>query len=222
MYPFLGGTSGSTKFNALNPINTNGAFRLTFNGTGTTFNLSGVTFLNANAFPVEDYANTYFDMNSQLTGNSSTVGIYFDNFDASRGNQYPYGSYGGGSPEKFLSIEFDYPTPNTEYSLQYSRDNAIGSATTGANFEGQYTQGNNSGASYFRKNGNSLGTGTDSTARPGGNLYIGCLNLGGTAYRSVNAQFRFFYIADYLDATEAATIENIINTFQTSLGRNVY
>ena len=54
MYPMLGGNAAGHKFNALNPLDTNGAYRLTFNG-GWTHSSSGATPNGTNA-----YAQTYF------------------------------------------------------------------------------------------------------------------------------------------------------------------
>ena len=53
IYPFIGGTAGSHKFNALNPIDSDSAFRLTFNG-GWTHTSEGAKPNGVNA-----YANTY-------------------------------------------------------------------------------------------------------------------------------------------------------------------
>ena len=87
---------------------------------------------------------------------------------------------------------------------------------------GQYTQGNDGTNTYLRYNGTSVATGTDSTTRPNANIFIGSLNLGGTPYRGANARYQFFYVSDSLTSGEASTMETIINTFQTTIGRNLY
>jgi len=75
MYPFLGGNAAGHKFNALNPLDTNGAYRLTFNG-GWTQSASGATPNGTNA-----WANTYFSPTtlSSLTISAGTMGLYCGN-----------------------------------------------------------------------------------------------------------------------------------------------
>jgi hypothetical protein len=222
MYPMLGGTSGSTKFNAINPIDTNAAFRLSFVGTGVTYDYSGITISNT-ALGGAFYANTNFNPVTNLTGNSTTVGIYYKNLATVHRETYWYGSYQGGTPERFVTLSTDIAATNTQRSLLFSRTNQLSqTGITYANMSGQYTQGNNGTNTFLRYNGTSIATGTDSTTRPSNNVYIGTLNLNGVSYRGAQARYQFFYISDSLTSGEAATIETIINTFQTSIGRNLY
>jgi len=222
MYPMLGGTSGSTKFNAINPVDTNAAFRLSFVGTGITYDYSGITIAN-DALTGSFYANTNFNAGTNLTGNSATVGIYYKNLISTFRETYWYGSYQGGTPERFVTLSTDVVNNNRQYSLLFSRTNQLTqTGITYANMSGQYTQGNDGTNTYLRYNGTSIATGTDSTTRPTNNVYIGTLNLNGTSYRGANARYQFFYISDSLTSDEASTMETIINTFQTSIGRNLY
>ena len=220
MYPMLGGVADSVKFNALNPLNTNGAFRLTYNGGGTySYDASGLTINNADLFGTS-FANTYFNASTQFSANSLTTGIYLFNQRATSANSFWFGAYEGATPERFLSIEWDSVNNGGEIFSRANKINQTG--LTYGNIRGQWTLGNDGTNNYFRFNGASIGTGTDTTARPNGNIYLGTLNLGGSGYRGVHARFQFFYVSTYLSPSEAATIEGIINTFQTSLGRNTY
>jgi hypothetical protein len=60
MYPFIGGTAGSHKFNGMNPLDTNGAYRLTFAG-GWTHSANGALPNGTNA-----YANTFYNCNVEI------------------------------------------------------------------------------------------------------------------------------------------------------------
>lgn len=62
IYPFVGGTANTHKFNLINPQDTNGAFRLTFS-SGWTHSSSGV---NGNG---AGYAETYFNPSTHGTQN---------------------------------------------------------------------------------------------------------------------------------------------------------
>jgi hypothetical protein len=79
LYPIVGGTAATHKFNFVNPLDTNAAFRLTFNG-GWTHSANGIEPNGTNA-----YANTYispdsFDLDSIGAGYYSRT----DNTSASR------------------------------------------------------------------------------------------------------------------------------------------
>lgn len=68
LYPFVGGTAETHKFNLINPLDTNEAFRLAFNG-GWTHDSNGVT-------PNGGYANTFLRPYQVLNQNSTHLSIY--------------------------------------------------------------------------------------------------------------------------------------------------
>jgi hypothetical protein len=53
-------------------------------------------------------------------------------------------------------------------------------------------------------------------------IVIGALNNGGSIIQYYNNQYSFATIGTGLGATEQSTLSTIINTFQTTLGRNTY
>ena len=220
MYPMLGGVANSIKFNALNPLDTNAAFRLTYNGGGTySYDISGLTINNADLIGSSN-ANTYFNTSTQFGINSLTTGIYLVNLRASSANSFWFGAYDGGVPERFISIEWDGTNNSGEIFSRANKINQTGLSY--ANIKGQWTLSNNGTNNSFRFNGSLIGTNTDTTTRPNSNIFLGALNLSGSGYRGVHARFQFYYVSDYLNSSEETIIENIINTFQTSLGRNTY
>jgi hypothetical protein len=70
LYPFVGGTAETHKFNLINPLDTNAAFRLAFNG-GWTHDLSGVT-----PNGTTGYANTFLRPYQVLNQNSTHLSIF--------------------------------------------------------------------------------------------------------------------------------------------------
>jgi hypothetical protein len=70
LYPFVGGTASQHKFNLKNPLDTNAAFRLVFNG--------GWTHSNNGALPngTNGWANTYLVAQGTLGLNSTSFGVY--------------------------------------------------------------------------------------------------------------------------------------------------
>ena len=218
MYPFTGGTSGSNKFNALNPLDTNAANRLSYIGSNISFDANGINIIGSSTA-----ANTYFNPSSSFSTNAQTVGFYFSgSSDLAAGNTFPYGGYPGigTTVEPFQGMEF---TGGNLTSVYYSRINRLswGSVTTG-----MFTQGCDNTNTYIRRNGSEIATGSlvGDTGRSTVNLYIGALNLNSpNPYVSTfPMSMRFFYVADYLTPAEANTMETIINTFQTSFSRNTY
>jgi hypothetical protein len=70
LYPFVGGTAETHKFNLINPLDTNAAFRLAFNG-GWTHDSNGVTPNGTNG-----YANTFLIPYQVLNQNSTHLSIF--------------------------------------------------------------------------------------------------------------------------------------------------
>ena len=69
IYPMVGGTANSTKWNLKNPANSDAAYRLTFSGT-PTFSNTGVLFTT-----VSDFADTHV-YDSTLTYNNNAISYF--------------------------------------------------------------------------------------------------------------------------------------------------
>jgi hypothetical protein len=54
-------------------------------------------------------------------------------------------------------------------------------------------------------------------------MYVGALNLDGSRYGSIDMKYVFWFNSNVrLTSGEMTTLSTIINTFQTTLGRNTY
>ena len=73
IYPYLGSTSASCKWNLKNPVNSDTAFRLTFSG-GWTFSSTGALPNGVNA-----YANTYWNSVANAGTTNASMGVYLRN-----------------------------------------------------------------------------------------------------------------------------------------------
>jgi len=206
-YPMLGGVAASVKFNALNPLDTNAAYRLTFVG-GTTFAQNkGIIFNGINA-----NAETFF--------NANTVGV-------------PYTSY----------TFFDYVTTsgNTGYDIGAA---AVGIYTgmasrLGGNFYGEIIRNGqvvlsatsvNTGVQMVSRNGSTsqisfimngsdartITQNTTSTSQPNRTVLFGV--YGGVGLYSDKA-YSTMGIAQGLSTSEMNTLRNILNTFNSTIGR---
>jgi len=204
LYPFVGGTAFSHKFNLKNPADTNAAFRLVFNG-GWTHSANGAQPNGTNGF-----ANTFLNDNTSLALNSAHISIYSrTNVDAL------YCDMGmiDGSFESTIFSKFGnvfYPRihatnsgiSNTSSSLGHFIANRISSTEIRARQNGVLKQITN--ASVVKNNSV---------------FYIGAANSPFPYYSP--RQYAFSSIGDGLTDTEAANLYTAVQTFQTTLGRNV-
>jgi hypothetical protein len=211
MYPVLGGTAGSHKFNAINPIDTNGAYRLTFAGVWT-HSASGMTSTST------AYAETYYDASLVVSGaDDQHISIYTVT-QSSRGTQ-DIGS----------TIT---PAPATEVGIytSFGGNNFIPNVKSSGSSYRQYSQPTEQGIGYFvatsdgtnvlgTKNGSVVVNATQTPAFTNKTHWVG--NSNGNP-SPASTSLIFATIGRKLTAGQMTTLSNIVNTFQTTLGRNTY
>jgi hypothetical protein len=208
-YPMLGGNSAGAKFNARNPLDTDAAYRLVFNG-GWTFNASGATSNGTNA-----YANTYLSP-SAMTIDSQHLGIYLSTNNAPVGAGKNY--VGAAQSTRYQVIAQD-GTPNWYWGV-----NSGGSSLAGPNTQGMLlaaSSGTTNNALY--RNGTSLQiTNTGTRTAINVPMFLAAMNNNGTPIQYYANQFSYATFGLGLTAAQVSTLTTIINTFQTTLGRNTF
>jgi hypothetical protein len=206
LYPFVGGTSSTHKFNLKNPLDTDAAFRLVFNG-GWTHSANGAKPNGTNA-----YADTKLNFNTTMLLNDAALSFY------SREDIFTAILMGCGWDDITSMI-----SPNFASGVgEYSTINGGGNGTGVSNKSGLFTIsrltstnviGYRNGVQYFNRTINS-------TSKPNYNVYIGARSyLGATQYSS--NQCAFSAIHDGLTPTEAANFYTAVQAFQTTLARQV-
>ena len=212
-YPMMGSTAASTALNG--NLNTN--FDITWNGS-LGFSANGVQGTGTNG----DYGNTNFNPSTDGGGNSFTWGIYntAGNFS---GENYMFGGYDG----TYLDTNRGDSSTNTRlYGYTVGSGGTLVSAPSN---DGQWTatfdatSGNKK--LYFNADQAGYASGTFSAGglgRANIDVYLFALNISNSPYRGWSGSNRFFYYGEYLTTNEVETINTIIQTFQTSLGRNTY
>ena len=60
------------------------------------------------------------------------------------------------------------------------------------------------------------------TNLPNTNFFLGSISLSGSPYNSIPGTYNFLHIGEGLTQSEMTTLSTLINTFQTTLGRNTY
>lgn len=211
LYPFVGGTASTHKFNLKNPLDTDAAFRLVFNGGWTHSNV-GITPNSINTF-----ADTFLIPNTSLSVHNYSFSAY-SRTNTSDGNKSVMGSGTGYTPMMALKIF----NPTAFEAPNFGASAPSYTETTGYGlFTGVRTAINN--AKVYR-NGVLKVTNTTSatsTNLPTFKTIIGAFNQGGSIESYSNKQLAFASIGDGLTDTEAANFYTAVQSFNTSLNRQV-
>jgi len=205
IYPIVGGTAASHKWNLKNPLDTNAAFRLGFS-TGWTHSSLGMT-------PTNAYANTYLNPLSILSQNSINLSYYSR---TNIGGNADIGLDTWTSPYTYGYIK---TTGNTSNSRLNTGNSEVSNATT--NSLGLFSFNRNSSTVIsIYKNGVPNNLNQTSTGLSNGSVLIGGMWTG-AALEYGNKQCAFASIGDGLTDTEAANFYTAVQRYQILLNRQV-
>lgn len=210
-YPMLGATSGSTSIMGKRVSGT--TYDLTWTNVGSiTFDASGATGNGSTT-----YGDTNFDFSTEV---SSSVGAasHFSVYLGTNTNG-PQGELGcrGGSGNAIL-IAADYN--GFYYGWQFTQGGSYELVYSNTDSTGMYIQSRTSVSSLKGFRNNVLqNTVTLSETKSAPNVTIKVMG-DGSLYS--DRRFQFVTIGEGLDDTEVGNLDSIVNTFQTTLGRNVY
>ncbi len=210
LYPFVGGTASTHKFNLKDPRDLNAAFRLVFNG-GWTHSSTGATPNGTNG-----YADTFLIPNTSLANSSGHLSVY------SRTNIsgffYDMGAASGaGTAENSVISRW---TDNKFYS-QYGTPTYPNTANTDS--RGLFITNRNSATNTTGyKNGSKvIDTAQTSSQLSQTNVYLGATNAFGSSTNYSPRNYAFASIGDGLTDTEAANFYTAVQAFQTAIGRSI-
>ena len=214
IYPFVGGTATTHKWNLKNPLDTDAAFRLNFLG-GWTHNSNGVQANGTNG-----YANTFFNSSINSSINNGTIGVY------TRNASIPLGSAFGALNSSFfgtsLAIKFSGDN-RCYYSLNddLSQGLFINTQILTGLWSSTINSANVNAKRIYRNSIFISGINRGSNTLYNGNIAFSARNVDGTIGSYDNSNFAFFYIADTLTAIEIGNFYTAVQAFQTTLGRQV-
>lgn len=218
IYPFVGGTATAHKFNLKDPRDLDAAFRLSFYG--------GWTHSSTGALPngTTGYANTFLKPFSNLTSMNNHLSYYSRTnttfaYDNGVGDDYL-------TSGKSLIVTFNHGINISKAFIQCLDANAVTGAET--NTLGLIMGSRTSSTSLkLYRNGTLKGTNSTSTSisLPNENCFLGGLyyRLAGGTYSTLygKKECAFASIGDGLTDAEALAFYNAVQTFQTSLNRQV-
>ena len=210
LYPFVGGSATSHKFNLINPADSNAAFRLSFMG-GWTHSANG-------ALPngTTGYADTFLNVNTTLSLNDAALHIYNGTNTAT--NCIDIGAEVGANVTEVYARY-----TNTFYTFINNSSSLCQVANNDS--RGFYTS-TRTASNLIKciKNGTEqtvISNTVASTSKPKATIFIGAANNGSSAILFADRSIRFAGVSSGFTAAEAATLYTIIQAYQTSLSRNV-
>ena len=206
IYPFVGGTAASHKWNLKDPRDSDAAFRLTFNG-GWTHSTNGATPNGTNAYGQTYYngsanfANVHLSFYSR-TNNTTGIQMELAGFD---------------NNVRFLQLRsaVNYVAGGLGTLINYTTTGNTLGFWLGTN------RASNDREIYFNAISEATTTTPDAGSLANLAIYLSARNnQGSTEYYSTK-QCAFATIGDGLTDTDAANLYTIVQKYQTTLGRQV-
>ena len=214
LYPFVGGTATTHKYNLKDPRDLDAAFRLVFSG-GVTHDANGVTFDGING-----YANTKLTPSTSLTLNNESLFLYSRTAAAtSTLNEVDMGAAQSTTQRDQLQLR-------TSGNTAIISINTSGGVASGSSTDARGLTIGSRGASTsinIYKNGSTLISSANSNTGSLSSipLYIGCRNVNGTASNFVNRNFALAGCGLGFTSSQASTFYALTQTLQTTLSRQV-
>jgi len=209
IYPLVGGTSGSMKWNLKDPQDTNAAYRMTWAGTGWTFDANGVK--------QSDSGTTYGNTNYSASTNDNTVGMSMGVYINGGTNAAGYDLGARTEPNELQLIAgFGNNTYYTGWGAVYG---TYSGATMPNGFFSTTGDGTNGNKGY-RNGVEVISVAGSRNLSVTATLYLGNRN-GGIGDSATDRRYAFCFIGEKLTGTQHADLYTIVQTFETTLGRQV-
>jgi len=207
IYPLVGGTATTHKFNLKDPRDLNAAYRLQFFG-GVTHDSNGITSNGTNA-----YADTFLNDLTHLTNTNKSISMYIRNVltvGSPMGIINSRGVVSNRFYPEFLGL--DYSTLGLAQSGRSIAGPQKGFFTLSKSVSGSFK--------YYRPGTAAITVSGTNQSNLNANYYLlGSNNMGTTEYSLANLAFAS--IQESLNDTEEANFRTAIIAFETTLSRNV-
>lgn len=216
MYLPIWGSAASSKWNLVNPLDTNAAYRLSFT-TGWSFSSGGITPNGASTF-----AETFFNPRNNATLYNQHLSYYSRTQTATATNT-DIGSFQNAVPNVYVnSIACLRSDGFSVANINANDITRITYSETDARGHFLINRTANNSLKYF-KNAVNKGTNTTTTTliNPNLGITIGGLNVDGTVSQYSNKQCAFASIGDGLTDTQVSNFYSRVNTLMTYFGINV-
>lgn len=203
LYPFVGGSATGHKFNLKDPRDLNVAHRLVFNG-GWTHSTNGALPNGTNG-----YASTFLIPNTHFGSGFASIGIYInntlttgDNIGSTNMGILIGSGFVRGTNKNTTNILNSPNSPNNGF--------IINSRTTSTN------------AFIMNRNGIFVTNATAAAAIYAINeIVLGANSTGGVINGYSTGRIALSYCSDFITQAQSTILKTIVQTFQTTLGRQV-
>ena len=211
IYPFVGGTATTHKFNLVNPADTNAAFRLDFLG-GMTHNSNGIT-----GNGTSNFATTYLQVNGDLAGGSGSS--QNDNHMFYYGNIAARNNVDMGAAEGSSAFQMNARNGSNAFNT-WNQSSTVDSASGQTLSSGIFGMTRNSSTSYTKFVNTTKAVATRTSTTPvSRDIFIMAQNAAGTAAAFQNRNMRLVSLGYGLSDTDIDNWVTINEAFQTELGR---
>jgi len=215
VYPIVGGTSTTHKWNLKNPLDTDAAYRLAF--------AAGMTHASTGMSPGgTSYASTYLVPNTALTVRNTHLSIYVRT-DTAAGNKIEMGCANATTANPSMGLFSKYSATNAVSDAYNNSTNRLSISNSDA--KGYYVSSRTSSTLHkLYKNGSVIGTDTNTesnNAMPNVQMLIGSFLFGASVIQGTDREISLVTIGDGLTDADVTNITSAVNTFQTTLGRNI-
>jgi hypothetical protein len=212
IYPFVGGTASTHKWNLKDPRDLDAAFRLVFNG-GWTHSSNGATPNGTNG-----YADTKFNANTNQSVNNFALSVYLRT--ANTNALVDMGAANSPTYLPLTSIEGS-AIGRTQYCWDFTTSKVDIATTDSRGMWGVSRTGATTWQSFQRNTAVAKTTTTSQTTLPNLNIYVGASNLNTGASAFSNREVSFAQLSNGLTNAEFNNLYTRVQAFQTSLSRQV-
>ncbi len=211
IYPFVGGTATSHKFNLKDPRDLDAAFRLVFAGGGT-HSSTGYQLNGSNS-----WGDTKLIPSTTLSAGNISLGFY-SRTNRVGANKVVMGTFT--TPSSGFNIFPRYTDNKAYFSL--ADDGNVNTPTPVTSTLGFYqgARNNSTTQSLSNINGNNYSYTYNTVSLPNTSMFIGSINYFAATYVD-SLELAFSYIGENLSAVDMGNYYTAVQTFQTTLGRQV-
>jgi hypothetical protein len=210
IYPMVGGTASTHKWNLKDPRDLDAAFRLVFFG-GMTHSSNGILFAGVNG-----YCDTKLNMSTNYAVNNSTHISFYSRTSAALGASFEMGVFDGVSIIGVTLRRSDFG-----FGTYYAVNSGAYISFTDSNAAAFYISNRLGTAENGWRNSTKTATATNTAlTRPSLNMIIGGQNAG-FLNQATTRQVAFSSIGDGLTDTEAGNFYTAVQAFNTTLARQV-
>ena len=213
LWPMVGGSASTHKWNLKDPRDLDAAYRLSFLGGGWTHSSTG-------ALPngSSSYANTFLVPTTVLTPSNGSLGVY-SRTDSTAGQPYDLAASSASDTQAtFVICRYT----NSNAYLNYGTSTYVFSASPDG--RGFFVTNRLSATQTDQvRNGSHMSSSpiTENVSLPAFSFYLGCNNRGGTPAYFSNKQYALAFVGNGMSLVEIAAFYAAVQAFQTTLGRSV-